>query len=258
MIEILNDDPTAGIYLQVGQELLRRRRWDEAVQILERGTAGGGTARAYAMLARACFEAGLDQQAMGALERVERDPWRAPDNARLFVLVLERLGRVAHAKARAEAFLAMDPADVVMQAALERLSAPPPDQAQRGADPFYTVQRAERYAEIGRVDRAIRAYRRILLYHPDSPGIVTRIRQLSAASFSAEDDLSEELTDPGLVPPEPLDMPSPTLGEPLPLPRRSGASGYMDPEDEDVEDEDTEIMPSVDDEEPPPDRSSWR
>ena len=225
--------------------------------VLGRGTERGGTARAHAMLARACFEAGLDQQALSALERVERDPWRAPENARLFVLVLERLGRGGHAQARAEAFLAMDPADVVMQAALERLAAPPPDQAQRGADPFYTVERAERYAELGRVDRAIRAYRRILLYHPDSSGIVTRIRQLSATSLRMEDDLSEELTDPGLVPPEPLEMPPPTLGEPLPVPPRTAPPGYMDPEEEDVDDEDTELMPSLEDE-PPRKPQTWR
>ncbi len=220
------------------------------MKVLTRGMEGGGPDRGHAMLARACLEAGLERQALASLEQLDLDPARAPEHARLFILALERLGRSAHARARAEAFLAIEPTDVVVRAALERLVAPPPDHAQRGADPFYTVDRAERYVSFGRVDRAIRVYRRILLYHPEHTGIVTRIRQLSDASFRAEDDLSEELTDPGLVPPEPLDMPSPTLADPhvTLVPARSlGAIGYMDPEDEDVDDEDTELIPSIED-----------
>ena len=148
--------------------------------------------------------------ALSALAKVDCAP--GTEAGRLEILALERSGDAAAAKAKIEAFLAVDPDDVVVTSARERLDAPPPTLDQRADDPFFTVERAERYVAIGRVDRAIRVYRRILASHPGHHGITQRLRQLAADSgIGSVDDLSDELTDPGLVPPE-FKMPAPDLG----------------------------------------------
>lgn len=209
--EMLEEDPADDVFLQVGEELVRRARWPEAEEVLSRGLAVRPDPDGFALLARAALETGRYDLALSAIERVDRSPAEAPENARVEILILERGGRLDEARRLAGVFLAADPSDVVIQSVLERLAAPPPDPNRRAADPFYTVERAERYAAVGRPDRAIRAYRRILLAHPGDPSIELRLRQLGHEESGAADDLSEELTDPGLVPPEPLDMPGPTL-----------------------------------------------
>lgn len=209
---MLEEDPSDDVFLQVGEELLRRARWAEAEDVLARGLSNHPDPEGFAWLARAALETGRFDLALSALERVDRSPATSPENARVEILVLERSGQLDGARERAAAFLAVDPADVVVQAVLERLAAPPPERGRRAADPFYTVDRAERYVAIGRPDRAIRVYRRILLAHPADRSIELRLRQLAFEELAGDDDLSEELTDPGLVPPEPIDMPAPTLG----------------------------------------------
>jgi hypothetical protein len=84
---------------------------------------------------------------------------------------------------------------------------------------LYTARRAEDYAGIGRPDRAARAYRRILMAHPGDAGIAARLQQLAHDAPQRPDDLSEELADPALVPPEPppkVDMPLPRSGPTVP------------------------------------------
>jgi len=208
--ELLEDDPTADIYQQVGEELVRRGDWAEAREVLVGGLAGGPHEPSSLRLARAALELGDFELALGALDAVEVEP--GTEAGRLEVLALERSGRVDDARDRAKAFLEVDPDDVVVTSALERLDSPPPELDQRADDPFYTVERAERYVALGRIDRAIRTYRRILHHHPGHHGVGQRLRQLaSEGAIGAADDLSEELTDPGLAPPE-FTMPSPDLG----------------------------------------------
>lgn len=221
LLEMLEEDPSEGVYVQVGEELIRRGRWSEAVDVLWRGVRHGPEPRAWELLARAALEAGRYEVAQVALVEVDRTPETNPEMARIEILVLERSGRLDAAKTRAERFLAHDASDVVVSALLERLQAPPPKASQRAADPFFTVARAERYVDIGRADRALRVYRRILLANPGSRPIELRMRQLMTAPADIQDDLSAELTDPNLVPelpdatPAPIDMPSPRLSAPM-------------------------------------------
>jgi tetratricopeptide (TPR) repeat protein len=226
--EMLVDAPADDVFLQVGEELVRRLRWAEAEQVLTDGLAhlpadDPNRAHGFSLLARASLETGRYDLTASALREVERDPLRNTENARIELLWLERSGQAGAAEERARAFLAADPNDVVAQAVLERMSAPPPSPKARAADPFYTVARAERYVEIGRADRAIRVYRRILLAAHQDPELAARLdqrlRQVAADVSGAVDDLSEDLTDPGLVP----ELPDPTQDDFVPqlLPKLS-------------------------------------
>jgi tetratricopeptide (TPR) repeat protein len=220
LLEMLEEDPAEGVFVQVGEELIRRGRWSEAVEVLWRGVNHTPDRKAWELLARAGLESGRYEVAQAALVEVDRTPASNPEMARVEILVLERSGRLDAAKARAELFLAHDGNDVVVGAVLERLQAPPPRATWRAADPFFTVARAEHYVDIGRADRALRVYRRILLANPGSRPIELRMRQLMSAPANIADDLSAELTDPNLVPelpdasPGPIDMPSPRLSVP--------------------------------------------
>lgn len=222
LTELLEDDPTADLYLQVGEEYVRRTRWSEARDVLTAGLEGDERPpEAYALLARATLELADYPACLQALRKVDTAP--GSEGGRVEILALERAGRTDEAREKAMAYLAVDADDVVVASVIERLEAPPPDQAQRGADPFDTVERAERFVAIGRPDRAVRVYRRILRHHPGDQGIQLRVRELvNGAPFDRPDDLSEELTDPGLVPPE-FDMPSPGMGP-------GGPRGEVDPD----------------------------
>ncbi|MFT4628347.1 MAG: tetratricopeptide (TPR) repeat protein, partial [Myxococcota bacterium] len=205
--------PTSEVYVQVGEELVRRARWEEAYVVLSRGTNTRRTpARALAALARAALESGHLPQALKAVSRVrQRVPELPASLARVEILALERAGRYDDARKRADARLRDDPDDVVAEAALERLRAPPPDVGKRARDPYFTVARAERYVEVGRSDRAVRAYRRILSNNRSDTAVESRLGQLlNGPHAPVDDDLSEELMDPGLVPPD-LRPPKPRL-----------------------------------------------
>jgi tetratricopeptide (TPR) repeat protein len=223
LVEMLAEDPRADVFLEVGAELVRRARWTQAEEVLvgglgpETSPPEDGEPNGWALLARAALENGHLDRAFEALGRLDRDPAKCPEQARVEILAFERAGRRDEARAAAERFLATDPGDVVVASVIERLAAPPPDPRRRGADPMFTADRAEAYARAGRPDRAVRAYRRILLAHPDDLGIRVRLAELGRDPTHRPDDLSEELTDPGLVPPEPLDMPAPRTGPLLPV-----------------------------------------
>lgn len=242
--EMLEDDPSDDAFLQVGEELVRRFRWAEAEEVLARGLAHAPDSGGFALLARAALETGRFDLAGSALERIDCDPARSPENARVRILVLERSGRTGDARREALRFLELDRSDVVVSAVVERLDAPPPPSSGRGKDPFYTVERAERYVKIGRPDRAIRVYRRIARGRPGDPAYAMRLAQLSAQPLDAPDDLSEDLTDPGLVPeaPDPPEA-SPAAPEPIamPAPRLSGPPA-SNPDEEDT---DLTLQPQV-------------
>jgi len=233
LVEMLAEDPRADVFLEVGAELVRRGRWTQAEEVLVGGLDPASPPadeepNGWALLARAALELGHLDRALEAVGRIDRDPVKNPEHARVEILVLERAGRRDEARAAAERFLATDPSDVVVTSVIERLAAPPPDPRRRGADPMFTADRAEAYARVGRPDRAVRAYRRILLAHPDDVGIQVRLAELGRDPTHRPDDLSEELTDPSLVPPEPLDMPAPRTG-PIPPIRSAAAAGEPPP-----------------------------
>ncbi len=209
--ELLEDDPTSELYLQVGAELVRRGQFAEALPVLARGVAHDKDPEGHTLLARAALEVGEYDVCLTSLEAIDTDPATAPDAANVKMLAYERKGELDLAREVAEALLKVQPDDVVAGAVLERLDAPPPDASGRASDPFVTVERAERYVIVGRTDRAIRMYRRVLFHNPGDRGIELRLRQLAAGDpMPISDDLSEELTDPGLAPPE-FTMPAPNI-----------------------------------------------
>jgi tetratricopeptide (TPR) repeat protein len=236
LLELLSEDPASDVYVQVGEELVRRARWVEAHQVLKGGTAARRTpARALAAFARAAFESGNLDDALHAVARVrQRVPELPASLARVEILALERSGRYGQARAKIAIRLAADPTDVVAEAAFERLEAPPPDVGKRARDPFYTVARAEEYAAMGRTDRAVRAFRRILLHNRSDQALASRLSQLlNAPHARVEDDLSEELADPSLAPPDLL-APRPRLRD---LRRATPPPLESDPTDEAPRDE---------------------
>ncbi len=212
LLETLDEDPSDDVLVEVAHELVRRRRWEAAVRRLQRGLRRTHGRELRALLARAQYETGHFREALATLEQLDIPADEATEAGRLLILCLERGGRAAQARDRAERYLRADPRDVVVQSVLERLGAPAPEAGRRGADPWLTVARAEQYARLGRVDRAIRVYRRILMYHLNDRGIASRLRQLSAEAARAPDDLSEELVDPSQLQGEALDLPRPKLG----------------------------------------------
>ncbi len=225
--EMLVDDPIDDVYLQVGEELVRRRRWADARLVLMGGVTGTGVSeRAYTLLARACLEHGDLEGCLAALARMHVDPLQNAEAERIHILALERDGRIDESLNRAHEFLALIPDDVVIASVVERLEAPAPASDRRAADPFVTVERAERYVAIGRADRAVRAYRRILFRHPGDLALTARIEQLEIQPLPDQlaDDLSEELVDPATVPPNPIAMPRTSLTPRAVTPRRSRPS----------------------------------
>jgi len=216
--EMLVEDPGNDAFVLVGRELVGRERWDEALEVLDAGMAttgdSGGPDEGWAVLAEAAFRGGRVLRALSALEHVPADPERNEAAARLRVLVLESAGKLAEAAEAAEGFLDVHAQDVVIEAALTRLKAPPPDRNHRIPDPMVSVERAEAYAAVGRPDRAIRILQRLFFHFPGDVGFGHRIAELRGWPSDPADDLSEEIEEhdsPGSVPPG-LTMPSPALG----------------------------------------------
>ena len=226
--ELLSDDPTDDVFLQVGEELVRRAEWSEAEDVLRRGLEVHDDPDGWGHLARAALEVGDYTQSLRAWARSGSELQETPELRRVHILALERAGRTEEARPILETYLELDPDDVVLEAARERIEAPPPESELSADDPFLTVRRAERYAAIGRADRAIRIYRRILFHHPEDLAIRSRLMQLHKLDDedSFPSDLSEELLDPTLVPPD-LTMPMPaiTSASVEPAPVRSSGPG---------------------------------
>ena len=213
LLEMLEDEHELDVVLQVGAELVRRGQWARASSVLQKGLVGEGDEEGLGLLARAQLELGDYGPCLATLARMSLDPTTDIEASRIEMLALERSGSTERARERALLLLEVDPHDVVVTSALERLNAPPPDDAGRATDPFVTVERAEKYVAVGRSDRAVRLYRRLVFHNPKDRSIALRLAQLSAESDITEpDDLSEELTDPGLTPPE-FSMPSPGLSQ---------------------------------------------
>lgn len=235
LLDALAEDPGDGIYLQVGEELVRRSRWAEAARILAAGVENAAQPAAWTLLARARLELGDAEGAFGAIGRTPREVPANPEAARIEMLAMERTGRLAEARDRAAALLAWDPNDVVVQAAHERLTAPQADPSTTRPlvtpDPTLTVDAAERFAAIGRFDRAIRLYRRLLHHNPGHPGIQVRLRELAQDHPEADEFTRDSTTDMvPLVSMAPLAV-VPRLG-PTPVPMERMAAPLPIPEDE--------------------------
>lgn len=214
LAEILEDDPTADVYLQVGEEWVRRGEWARAIRVLEPGLAEDSDEReGWGWLARARLEVGAYAEAIEAAETFAVDPAGHPDVARVRLLALERCGRTEACREAVASFLAAHPEDVVAQAVQERLDAPTASTtaALRGPDPFVTLDRIRSYEAIGRPDRALRLARRLLHHNPDSDDARLAVQRLAASDQRLmTEDLSEEIAAPQTAPPS-LDMPKPKL-----------------------------------------------
>lgn len=212
--EVLKDDPGAPVFVQVVRELTWRSAYDEALSVARAGIDASREVppEAWEALARAALEGGQILKALGALRHLSPDPVEHEDQARLRVQILEAAGKAAQARQAAEAFLDVHPQDVVVEAVIERLDAPPPDVRRRLPDPLVSVGRAEAYAAVGRADRAIRVLRRLWFHHPDDLGLRHRIGELSAQPSGPPDDLSEEIDEAraSTRPPPGLRAPSPS------------------------------------------------
>ncbi len=215
--DLLVDDPGAEPWFQVGEELIRRGEWLEA-EIVISGGLSVHTERmeAWPLLARASLELGHVGLALAALDNVDFDPDGAPEAARVRILALERAGRTEDLRLCMDAFLSVDPDDVVVTSVQERLTgaAEVVQSADvvpgRIPDPMISMDRADRYIAVGRPDRAMRVYRRILFHDPGNAGARAGLKGLGAFSRQMTEDLSEELLHPASAPPA-LDMPAPKL-----------------------------------------------
>ncbi|NCG22476.1 MAG: hypothetical protein GWP91_25960 [Rhodobacterales bacterium] len=214
--ELLIDEPTHGVFLQVGEEFVRRGEWLDARGILAAGlTEHADKHDGWAGLARACLELGEPMAALDALAKIDTDPAVFVERARVRILAVERAGQKDQAATLAEVFLAVHPGDVVIESVVERLEAPEHPQAVHAADPLITLERAQRYVAIGRPDRAIRVLRRVLFQRPGERGAEGLLRQLQGTDDRMfTDDLSEEIIGPASLPAS-LDMPAPRLGKVL-------------------------------------------
>ncbi len=224
LLEMLEEDAGDESLVAVADELCRRLRFADAHQFLRSGlSAGREEAEVRALLARTSLETGAWVDAVRYVESLG-GPGRDPRLVQVWVLSLERVGQSDRALAAAKAWLEQVPDDVVVSEAAARLQAPPVDLAVRGPDPFFTARRAEGYATLDRADRAVRVYRRLLHHHPSLAAIQSRLGVLESGPHEWErDDLSEDLTDPALAPPE-LPQPQPMLPD-----RRTPVSATVSP-----------------------------
>lgn len=214
LLEVLADDPADEVYPKVARALAGRGDHPRAIRVLIRAFEHGADDPVDArLLASWAAEAG-DLDGVGvaltylSFTEIESDPVLLRARA----LHLDHVGDTVQAATLAERLLAEFDDDPELQAIIDRGQAAAPAPQTHGADPFYTVGRAESYNDIGRPDLAIRTLRRILAHVPDDPAVHARLLQLRAQPSEPRpwvDDLSEEywVDKPTL----PLVMPSPGI-----------------------------------------------
>jgi tetratricopeptide (TPR) repeat protein len=224
--EVLEENPGDGAFLEVGRELVRRASWGDAVAVLTAALDVHGENReGWSLLAHAATAGGRFEQALAAFARLGPDLARDPDLARLHVVALEGAGRHVEARAVAESLSGADrptertrgprrsgnPAEPARNAVgpARSGSAVEPARSPVVLDPLVTRERAEAYVAIGRPDRAIRTFRRLLYRDPTRADVKQRLRELlEKPREEGTDDLSDELPPPSIAPPL-LQMPSP-------------------------------------------------
>ncbi len=218
--EILFDEPSNEAHLDVAREYVRRQDWTSALRILNAATdAGGNAPESWSMLAQAAFNATQYLRALAAIDRFGPDIEHSDLLSRIRIEALFCAGRVDRAREFCTEHLTRFPSDVAAVALMERVRDRTPEMLQRrqGMDPLLTAERAERYANFGRVDRAVRVYRRLLFHDPANAQYDRRLRELQGIDSDRPDDLSEELTaDMEAQRPPRLAMPVPGVATPTP------------------------------------------
>ena len=205
-------EPSHEDWLEVARQLIGGGRHEGAVAVLTEGLQHFPEQRgARMLLARAAY---ADRQyicALAAATRVDPDPVEDVGIFRLRICALEKVGHLTEAREAAEQLLAIQPRDAVARAVLRRVVFAP-SIGPRAGDPHLTLQRMEAYAGAGRVERALRMCRRLLAASLGDSELRARELELIAAVESdhapIHDELSEELSDPMIVPP-PLVIPTP-------------------------------------------------
>lgn len=214
--ELLEEDPSADVFLDVGRELCRREKWTDAAVVLGAGLEhNAGLREGWELLARAGVASGQPGPALSALEHLSPTPEKHPELVKLEVQALCGVGQLERAALLAESLVLLHPAMGPVEALLagSAVTAPPTEAEPAlvmAVDPVLTEERAAAYARAGRPDRAVRVLRRLLFYNPRSKRIRERLNALLGTPFEREcDDLSEELPDPSKFPPPSISMPRP-------------------------------------------------
>ena len=225
------------MFLELARALLGRERPAEAVAVLAIGLEKRPWHReANALLALAASQDGQHLRVLQVIEVLGPTPDRDPDLVALQVRALFGLGHLDRARGLAESLVMLYPAMGPVELLLD--GRPPERERLRVIDPLITAARAEEFVALGRLDRAVRVYRRLLFHHPESQSLRDRLSDLLTQPHEPVlDDLSEELPDPSLIPPA-LTMPSlfreDKNTEPAPPRRAAGPLGPLegDPDEE--------------------------
>ena len=218
MLELLDDDPGDDSVVAASEALLARGRPRDALRLLERGLSANPHLDAgWVLLVTTAMALGKSVTVLEAMEHIDTDASSNPDMARLRIRALVGTRQASHLRAACERFLSVHPEDAEVAGILERIHAGDATGERTARDPFVSVSRAEAYARCGRVDKAIRAYRRILARYPHDRALETRLMELAELPLEREwreDDLSEEVlaSDFTASGPAPhIDMPTPSI-----------------------------------------------
>lgn len=177
--ELVQDDPGASAFLQVGAALLDRERLDEALGVLQRGIAASDDEddqqEARALLVRCAFAAQRDLLVLSTLEQL---PTLTQQGfVRLELLSLARAGRVERFLAKATPWLE-EHSDEEIEGLARRLARS--GQEYEAVDPMVNVDLAERHVDAGHLERAVRLYRRLRFQNPDDGDLQGRLREIEA------------------------------------------------------------------------------
>lgn len=223
-MEILEEDPADEAFLEIGREYVRRENWAKALRVLGAAAdAGADLPEGWSLLARAAFQSAQYLRALAALDRFGDDIVHSDELSRLKVESLFLAGQLERSHRELTAHLTRFPHDEQAEALAQRMRRATPAATGRrhGVDPLLTVERAEEYVRVGRIDRAVRVYRRLIFHAPENERYARRLAQLEGYEFAEPDDLSEELTaDMEAERPPRLAMPSSGMGTPAPVPLR--------------------------------------
>lgn len=222
--ELLEEEPGAEVYADVARELIRRDAWVEAFRVLERAAAVCPAPRDLRGLhAKAAIVVGLHHRAIELVGLIGPDAALEPELVDVEVIARRAIGDPGRASALDEALAALHPN---RKAWTPPSASEPPVQDRRhrpprAPDPLITLARAEAYVGVGRPDRAIRVYRRLLWGAPQDLELRRRLSELLKSPLPERlDDLSDELPAPGSVRPglprASISPAPPGLGIPVP------------------------------------------
>lgn len=206
----LDDDPESEVFLDTARELVERRDWALAVQILSRALEVHADVReGWALLVRAAVEGGDFQRALEVLARIAPTPEREPTLTRFEIRARVGVGQIERATELAKALVLLHPhlGPVDGLLATPTLRDDSPSRVVPLPDRFISLDRATAYVQAGRPDRALRVLRRLAYHFPDDRHLRARLQELVQADpADGLDDLSEELPDPDRIA-APLRMP---------------------------------------------------